>query len=205
MPSRNTIKEYAAESYYHIYARGGSRQKIFIDAADYKYFLSLFERYLSVEPKLSKTGEPYPHFHGRVVLYCYCLMSNHFHLLVFQKDDTGIEKLMRSIMTSYSRYFNRKYKRSGPLFETRYKASKISTDAYLEHITRYIHLNPRRWQTYRYSSLAYYMDPPKVPEWINTRRMLALFADTNEYYAFLADYESTRDALEEIKHDLADS
>lgn len=205
MPSRNTIKKYVSDSYYHIYARGGNKQKIFVDAADYKYFLSLFERYLSLEPKLSKTGEPYPHFNGRVVLYCYCLMSNHFHLLVYQKDAVAIEKLMRSIMTSYSRYFNSKYKRSGPLFESRYKASRISTGTYLEHITRYIHLNPRRWQTYRYSSLTHYMDPSKASEWINTRRILALFADKNEYYAFLTSYESTRDDLEEIKHELADS
>lgn len=188
-----------------MYARGSNKQKIFIDNADYRYFLSLFERYLSGIQKFNKTGEPYPHFHSRIVLHCYCLMSNHFHLLVFQKDDTAIEKLMRSILTSYSRYFNKKYHRTGSLFETRYKASRIEQDAYLEHITRYIHLNPRRWQTYRYSSLTHYLNPDKTPDWINVKRILELFANANEYRTFLSDYEATRDMQNEIKHKLADS
>ncbi len=62
MPSRNVTKEQAPDSYYHVYARGSNRQKIFIEAADYKYFLALFERYLSAKQARGKTGEPYPHY-----------------------------------------------------------------------------------------------------------------------------------------------
>jgi len=204
MPSKNVVKLYVSESYYHVYARGASKQKIFIDAADYRYFISLFSRYLSAGEKLSKTGEPYPNFNDHVVLYAYCLMSNHFHLMIYQKHEDGLPKLMRSLLTSYSRYFNKKYKRSGSLFETRYKASLIDNQAYLEHITRYIHLNPRRWQNYRYTSLKYYMGTLQ-PEWLNTKRILSLFTDKDDYYSFLSEYVATRDSLDEIKHQLADA
>jgi putative transposase len=205
MPSRNVIKEYVPEAYYHIYARGNSKQKIFVDAADYTYFLSLFERYLSSEQKISKTGEPYPHYKNRLVLYAYCLMSNHFHMMIYQKDGDAIEKLMRSILTSYSRYFNIRHGRSGSLFESRYKAAHIDQHVYLGHITRYIHLNPRRWQNYRHSSLQYYINPKTAPEWLNTRRILSHFSSPEDYYAFHADYVEAKDVLEKIKHNLADS
>ena len=69
-------------------------------------------------------------------------MPNHIHLLVYQHQPQAMAQFMRSVLTSYSRYFNKRYKRSGSLFESRYKASLISDDAYLEHISRYIHLNP---------------------------------------------------------------
>lgn len=111
---------------------------------------------------------------------------------------------MRSLMTSYSRYFNLKYKRTGPLFESRYKASRIDNDSHLQHITRYIHLNPRLWQTYRHSSLKYYSDPNSAPVWIDPKIILEVFEDNREYMEFVADYEEMRDELSYIKHQLAD-
>ncbi|MCB9822905.1 transposase [Candidatus Nomurabacteria bacterium] len=133
-------------------------------------------------------------------------MSNHFHLLVYQKKLPYLEKLMRSIMTSYSRYFNLRYKRTGSLFESRYKAVHIDDDSYLQHITRYIHLNPRRWEQYRYSSLKYYKDTTnRQPVWLNTKPILDLFEDTDEYMQFVADYQEQRDILSELKYQLADT
>ena len=82
MPSRNIMKEQIPDSYYHIYARGINKQKIFIDNNDYGYFIKLFERYLSKKPSISKTGEIYPHYLNKVQILVYCLMSNHFHLLL---------------------------------------------------------------------------------------------------------------------------
>lgn len=202
MPVRNVSKEQVPESYYHIYTRGTNRQKIFLEAADYKYFLRLFERYLSSKSKTSKTGEPYPRFWGKVELLAYCLMSNHFHLFVYQKEVPFLEKLMRSLMTSYSRYFNLKYKRTGPLFESRYKAVRLDNDAYLQHITRYIHLNPRLWQTYRHSSLGYYRAGYE-PEWLNTSKILGPFASREDYLNFVADYQEQRDMMGELKYQLA--
>lgn len=202
MPSKNTIKEQVPESYYHVYARGANRQKIFVEAADYKYFLELFSRYLSRKQAISQTGEPYPHYRNRVRLLAYCLMSNHLHLLIYQVDIPYLEKFMRSLMTSYSRYFNLKYKRTGPLFEDRYKAVRTGDDSYLMHITRYIHLNPQRWRNYRYSSLGYYCRGA-APDWLSTNPILKLFKSRSDYMTFVADYEEQRNLLGEFKNQLA--
>jgi REP-associated tyrosine transposase len=203
MPSRNIIKSQTPDAYYHVYARGGNKQKIFLEAADYKYFLSLFERYLSEKPAISKTGELYPHFFGHIELLTYCLMSNHFHLLVYQYELPYLEKFMRSLMTSYSRYFNLKYRRTGSLFESRYKATRVDRDAYLQHISRYIHLNPRLWKTYRHSSLRYFREGSE-PVWLRTSKILEIFENRQSYTQFVADYKEQRDMLAELKYQLAD-
>lgn len=203
MPSRNIVKEKAPYSYYHVYARGSNKQKLFIQAADYRYFLHLFERYLSKKPALSKDGVVYPHYLDQIELLAYCLMSNHFHLLIYQQDTPFLEKFMRSMMTSYSRYFNLKYKRSGPVFESRYKAARIDQDEYLQHISRYIHLNPRFWERYKYSSLHFYRDGGE-PEWLLPEKILDIFNNRQEYMKFVADYEELRDMRSELTHQLAD-
>jgi len=206
MPSRNIIKTDVPESYYHIYARGASKQQIFADKSDYVYFINLFERYLSRKIVISKTGAAYPSYTENIDLICYCLMTNHFHLFIYQEKEGSMTKLMRSIMTSYSRYFNLKYKRSGALFESRYKASRIDQQSYLEHISRYIHMNPRYWKTYSYSSISYFTKTKSIaPEWLKPGRVLSMFKDTEEYFAFMDDYVSHKEMLEEIKYDLADN
>ena len=149
MPSRNVIKINVPESYYHVYARGANKHRIFQDESDYLFFLSLFERYLAKEKSNKQTIEHYQKLFDSVEVLAYCLMPNHFHLLLYQIEEGGMLKLMHGIMTSYSRYFNSKYGRSGPLFESCYKASRISSDEYLLHISRYIHLNPDEWIDYR--------------------------------------------------------
>ncbi len=203
MPSRNTRKTDAAESYYHVYARGANKQSIFVEPSDYTFFLNLFARYLSGKPVPSSGGADYPHFAGKVELLAYCLMANHFHLLFYQSKERAMPTLMQSLMTSYSGYFNRKYKRTGPLFESRYKASRIDAEPYLQHISRYIHLNPRYWQRYPYSSLAYYQEGSE-PEWLVPFKVLALFDSRQDYVAFVADYQAQKRMLDEIKHQLAD-
>lgn len=204
MPSRNIIKAYAPESYYHVYVRGANKQKIFLEAADYNYFYKLLSRYLSVEHKVSTTGVAYPHFRNRIKLLSYCLMTNHFHLLVYQYDQVDLPAFMKSLMTSYSRYFNLKYKRTGPVFESRYKAVRIVNDQYLQHITRYIHLNPRRWKNYYNSSLKYYRDGD-APEWLDPNDILQMFTSKEEYMVFVSDYEAMRDMLAEMKYQIADA
>jgi len=203
MPSRNVIKIDLAGSYYHVYARGASKGDIFLEDADYTYFISLFKRYLSQKNCRSSAGVAYPNYKENLELLAYCLMKNHFHLYVYQKHEQAMSKFMRSVMTSYSRYFNIKYKRTGALFESRYKAVRTDTDEYLQHITRYIHLNPKYWKLYPYSSLNYYIDKAKA-EWIRPDRILALFSDSQEYRHFLNDYEDHRDMLARIKYELAD-
>jgi putative transposase len=202
MPSRNVLKLDVPETYYHIYARGNSRSEIFLDDEDFATFLNLFKRYLSIERQHNRLGVLYPHLHGKLELLCYCLMPNHFHLLVYQRDAGSMPLLMRAVMTSYSRYFNTKYDRSGALFESRYKASMITRDVYLQHITRYIHLNPINWQTYRYSSLPFYSGRQQA-EWLLPDKILNLFKNREAYLAFVKDYEDNKRMLDQIKYELA--
>lgn len=203
MPGRNIIKEYAANEYYHIYSRGVAKQVVFKDDEDYRVFLSLFKRYLSRQPGLNPRHGIYPHFEKRIELLAFCLMPTHIHLLIFQKDRTAITDFMRSLMTSYSMYFNKKYQRVGPVFQSRYRASRINHDDYLEHISRYIHLNPRDWETYAYSSLKYYQSKNKA-EWILPKRILDLFPSVEQYLEFIRDYEGYKAMLDEIHWELAD-
>lgn len=205
MPSRNVIKLDSAESFYHVYARGGSRQQIFCDPSDYAFFTHLFARYLSKEPVSSHLGGPYPHFRDRLELLAYCQMPNHFHLLVYQNEPGAMAAFMRSLLTSYSRYFNAKYGRSGAVFESRYKASLIQTTGYLDHISRYIHLNPRYYKRYPYSSYRAYERSGRESEWLQPGRVLAMFRSRSEYADFVADYGSQKAILDELKHELADS
>jgi REP element-mobilizing transposase RayT len=203
MPSRNIVKDYAPESFYHVYARGVDKQKIFRDASDYRYFNALFIRYLSKDQMRSKDGTAYPHFKDRVQLLAYCLMTNHFHLLIFQNDIDDLQSFMRSLMTSYSRYFNLKYGRTGSLFESRYKASRIDSDQYLQHISRYIHLNPRYWQNYYNSSLKFYRDGNE-PYWLKSSAILEIFSTRQDYMDFVSDYAEMKDMISEMKYQLAD-
>jgi len=203
MPSRNVVKADIPNTYYHVYARGHGRMAVFRDDEDYRVFLNLIKRYLNIKVECDSYGIPYTNLHGRIELTCYCFMPTHFHLLLYQKNEHAMPRLMRGIMASYSRYFNKKYELSGALFETTYKASMIKADKYLMHISRYIHINPKNWRTYKYSSLPYYMGQ-RPPEWIKPKRILELFYSPEEYEIFIADYEDYKDMLDEIKHELAD-
>ncbi len=202
MPSRNTIRTDLADTYYHVYARGASKQSIFLDDADYAYFQRLLARYLSEEQQYSKEGAPYPHFRGQAELLAYCCMPNHFHLLFYQVEQGAMSKLMKSVMSSYCRYFNLRYNRSGSLFENRFKASLIGNDGYLQHISRYIHLNPRAWRRYPHSSILEYRGK-RTAEWLQPERILQLFGGSDAYFEFVSDYEEARDKLAELKHELA--
>lgn len=196
------MKEDVAESYYHVYFRGGNRSRIFRDESDFEKMLQLFARYLSLHEVRNSAGLSFPNYYNKLELVAFCLMPNHVHLLIYQRQQRAMTEFMRSLLTSYSMYFNKKYKRSGPLFESRYKASMISDDSYLEHITRYIHLNPRQWRDYEYSSLPYYLHQV-TDEWIDPKRILDLFADQNEYLQFVEDYEKNKEMMDILKHELA--
>jgi len=106
-------------------------------------------------------------------------------------------------MTSYSKYFNLKYRHVGSVFESRYKAKRIDNDGYLTHISRYIHMNPRRWQTYSYSSLRFVFSE-QCPGWLSLSEVLSEFKSREDYLAFLRDYQENKDILEEVKYQLAD-
>lgn len=203
MPSRNSVKTYVPESYYHVYDRGVAKQPIFLDATDKRQFLKILERHLDPANAETKSdGVPYRKFNQELDLLCYCLMGNHFHLLFYLGSDSGsLSALMRSVLTAYTMYFNARYKRVGTLFQGVFKASLITDESYLAHITRYIHLNPRTYRTYHYSSLVYYLGKTP-PVWLKPHRILAMFAG-DDYGVFVADYEANHLALDTIKRDLA--
>jgi putative transposase len=157
MPSRNLVKIYISDSYYHIYNRGANKQDIFLEPQDYAVFLNLLKRYLRRQPEKDNKGREYESFYDILELLAFCLMPNHFHLFVYQHRPDAITQLLRGVATSYTGYFNKKYKRTGPLFGDRFKASLINDDDYLLHITRYIHLNAANYKKYEWSSLPYYL------------------------------------------------
>lgn len=175
-----------------------------MDTEDYEFFLSLMNRHLCSAPSKDKNGRTYPHFRPQVSLLAYCLMPNHYHFLFFQKENPeALSKLMASIATAYTMYFNRKYKRRGPLFENRFKASAIYSDAYLQHITRYIHLNPSKFKSWPYSSYADYLNPTACPDWLDPLPILDLFDSQKQYTQFVQDYEGLHRELDTLKHELA--
>lgn len=191
MPSRNIIKIDIPNTYYHVYARGHSKMDIYRDDEDYRVFLNLIKRYLGRNIQKDNCSRVYCNFRGELELVCYCLMSNHFHFLVYQIEPRVMSKLMRCINTSYSRYFNNKYNLSGSIFESDYKASIIYSDQYILHISRYIHRNPKKWLGYTYSSLNYYLKN-NSPDWLVMHRVIDLFTSINEYMIFLTDYDKLK-------------
>jgi putative transposase len=185
-------KLYAPESYYHIYSRGINKQPIFLSDKDHDVFLSLLKRYLSDEPQHNPNGRVYPNYRGQIELLTFALMPNHFHLLVYQTDERAIEQFMRSLMTSYSKYFNHAHKRVGPVFQSRYLAKLISNDAHLYHISRYIHLNPANWRSSPLTSLDFYTGK-RHANWIDPRKILDLFPSIDAYMKYLEDYNPAED------------
>lgn len=153
MPVKNKLKEYKMGGIYHIYNRGLDEREIFKETGDYLFFEKLLERYvggaLDEERPGFKPDRPsiikYKQkmiLKGKIDVVAYCLMPTHYHLVVRQQDKEGMTKLMRRLMTGYVMYFNRKYKRSGPLLENVYRAVLVPDGEALLHLTRMVHLNP---------------------------------------------------------------
>lgn len=105
MPSRNVIRSYAPDSYYHVYNRGVAKQAVFINAADKRQFLKIIARHLDPTDATTKLdGTAYRKFHNELELLCYCLMGNHFHLLIYMgNDSTSLKVFMQSVLTAYGR------------------------------------------------------------------------------------------------------
>lgn len=227
MPAKYVVKLYYADGFYHIYNRGVEKKRIFLDKQDHVVFLAFLKRYLTPPPEdPTKTLEPnfYKSLHEEIELLAYCLMPNHFHLLLKQTEIDSMAKLLRRVATSYSIYFNKKYERVGPLFQGTYKAIPIDNENYLLHLSRYIHLNPfdlmkvppsqgGTLENYEWSSYADYLDR-RHTEWIKTEMILSYFADAkkkmgdprlkgiNTYQSFVESYkEDSKDILQNLALD----
>ena len=143
--------QFANDYYYHIYNRGVDKRKIFLNDFDYIRFLESLRDFNDIESvggiylkkiRDRRFGGTTSKKEPLVRILCYCLMPNHYHFLLEQLENNGITGFMRRIGTGYSRYFNDKYERSGTLFESRFQAVLVERNEQLEHLLRYIHLNP---------------------------------------------------------------
>lgn len=124
MPSRRIPLQ--AGNYYHIYNRGNNRQQIFFERDNYLHFLHLMRQYLVTEG---------------VDILAYCLMPNHYHFLVYLQGD-NLSAAMHRLAVAYTKGINKRFNRSGALFQGRFQSIHISDPNYLIHLSRYIHLNP---------------------------------------------------------------
>lgn len=152
-------------AHYHVTSRGNERKDVFKSQKDREQFLSYLESAVN---------------RYEAVIHAYCLMSNHYHLLL-ETPSGNLSKIMQHINGAYTNYFNMKRKRSGHLFQGRYKAIVIEADEYVLQLSRYIHLNPVRVnlvakpEEYRWSSYPEYIGARKRPEWLETSFILDYF------------------------------
>lgn len=177
--------------YYHVYNRGNRKQKIFLQSRDYRRFL---ERMCEYKEKFA------------VSVLSYCLMPNHFHLLLKQETSLPLTAFMLRLGTSYAKYFNIKYEEVGSLFQGRFKAKQIESDEYLLHLSRYIHRNPVSTPgvelgDFPWSSYSAYLKGVKN-QFVDPTTVLGYFSKT----APLEDYKSFTefDAKEEEAQTISD-
>lgn len=131
--------------FYHLYNRGTEKRLIFRCKKDYEHFLFLM--YIcntKSNLKLRDISKNFDREETIVDIGAYCLMPNHFHILVYEKVENGISKYMLKLMTAYSMYFNKKYERTGKLYEGVFKSKLADRDMYLKYLYAYIHLNPAK-------------------------------------------------------------
>jgi len=211
----------ANDQIYHIFNRGVERRNIFttkwefqrgLDVLKYYRFSNLPFRYSSLlklpqedrEEILSKINK---NNNKLVEIITFCLMPNHFHLLLKQLQSDGIKRFIANFSNSYTKYFNTKHERTGPLFEGIFKAILVETDEQLVHLSRYLHLNPTSsfiisaedLETYQWSSFSEYLG--KNSEHICDKdSILQLFSSTEDYHKFVLDQVSYAQDLDKIKH-----
>jgi REP element-mobilizing transposase RayT len=149
---RRDYKNLSENSIYHIYNRGNNKEKIFYDEQDRRAFLyrlglaigiksdDLNKNIITKSPKSRVRITKSPD--GIFKLHAFCLMPNHFHLLIEQCSDISLSTLMKKVCTSFAMYMNKKYKRVGYLFQDRFKSTLIESNPQLMWTTSYIHMNP---------------------------------------------------------------
>lgn len=208
--------------YYHIFNRGVAKQLIYTDHKHYRRFLQTanfyttqghvyrLSRFLDLKPERqllyihSMDNKP-----KLVTVVSFCLMPNHFHLLLKQTTDDGISEFMRLLSNSYTRYFNTINNRVGPVFKGKYKFVRVKTDEQLIHLSRYIHLNPlvsgiitkKEFANYPYSSHNQFSNPNTNSILrINPQNILSHFKTRRNYTNFCLDHADYATTIEKFKH-----
>ncbi len=135
--------------FYHLYNRGTEKRKTFLTPYDYERFVVLLYLCNNADPIPSNINrkafdELISSNRGETLvdIGVYCLMPNHFHILVHEKTENGISRFVQKLITAYTMYFNKKNDRSGALFQGKFKAEHVDKDEYLKYLFGYIHLNP---------------------------------------------------------------
>lgn len=202
---------------YHLFNRGNEKHDIFIQPRDYRRFKRTlyYYQFQGPKPKFSNFGlfnlqffNPTPE-NRLVKVFCYCLMPNHFHLLVQQLKDNGISTFLSQISNSHTKYINTKYNRVGSLLQGTFKSVLVENDEQFTHISRYIHINPKvaglveRLDQYPWSSYEEYMH--SKGSICSTEEILNYFGSAEKYKQFLDDQIEYGEMLEVIKHQLVDN
>lgn len=220
MPGRKEV--IATGEVYHVINRGTASQPVFLNNKDYqrtantlfyyrnrklpmrysKFLEKSYDERLRIFKELSKQED------FLIEIMAYCFMPNHFHLLLRQIVDDGISKFLSKFTNSYTRYFNTKRKRNGPLFQGKFKAVRIETDEQLLHVSRYIHLNPYTsfivkeiddLVNYIYSSFPEYLGKAKVNS-CHKEDILGQFKNIQVYKKFVFNQADYQRELQNIRH-----
>lgn len=220
MPSNRKVV-LANGEYYHIFNRGVEKRRVFLNAFEFSRATQLLEYYrfadvpLRYSKYLSLEKQKRQELLGslqikNVEIVAFCLMDNHFHVLVQQISDQGISKFMANFTNGYTKYFNTKHDRVGPLFQGAFKSVHVSGNEQLLHVSRYIHLNPvlafkmtkEGLKHYRWSSYPVYIGKEES-EWIQKDRVLDFFAKRDkqkDYEKFVLDQSDYAQSLKTIEH-----
>lgn len=134
-------KDSAPGTCFHIYNRGNRKEDIFLDEFDFRFFLLRLRQYLFPNKEDGSRISLLPE--NSFSLISYCLMPNHFHLLLRQNLDIPTNKIILRVCTSYSKYFNKKYDKVGHVFQDQFKQVTVGDDDYLKWLSCYIHQNPK--------------------------------------------------------------
>jgi putative transposase len=173
----NQKTTYSEGNYYHLYNRGNNKGKIFLEEQNYLFFLK------RLKEKLCDKS---------IDIISYCLMPNHYHLLVYVNAGGDVPKQMHSLGTSYSKAINTAYNKTGSVFQGTYKGKRIDKDEYLIYLTKYIHLNPvsagivKQPGDYVYSSYKDFIGK-KNNGFVEPKAVLSQFKSADDYIKFIND------------------
>ena len=208
-----------AQNFYHTLNRGVEKRDIFLDKQDYLRFIhDLYE--LNNEDRVEtvfhafKSDPDLANIAKRkkrkllVDIHAFCLMPNHYHLLISPKVERGISKFMQKINMGYAKYFNQKYERVGTLFQGTYKHIQITDSVHFLHLPFYIHFNPLdlshpEWRenkisnpkkaleflgSYRWSSHLDYLGIKNFPSVLNVKPLMEIFGSNGDYQKLVENY-----------------
>ncbi len=205
---------------YHIFNRGIERRPVFTDKREYDRALKLIKFYKHADPPIryskilqlseevrKKMLDDVYKSEKLVDILAFCLMPNHFHFLLKQKKEKGITTFISNFTNAYTKYFNTKNNRIGPLFQGTFKAVLVESDEQLMHLSRYIHLNPVVSSIIKEANLNFY-PWSSYPEYFDSSSqgisvaelVLSMFKSIKDYQEFVENQIDYGKKLDLIKH-----